>query len=47
MNDKRQKNQLELAFLAGGTGEAREAAKEGTESCMASAGKKAWPLANS
>ena len=38
MSDKRQKNQLELAFLAGGTGEAREAAKEGTESCMATRG---------
>src|ERR1051325_401423 len=32
MSDKRQKNQLELAFLAEDTGEAPRAAKEGTES---------------
>ena len=44
MNDKRQKNQLELAFLAGGTGEAREAAKEGTESCMATRGKESLAI---
>jgi RNA-directed DNA polymerase len=32
MSDKRQKNQLELAFLAEDTGETRRAAEEGTES---------------
>ena len=32
MSEKRQKNQLVLAFLVEDTGEARSAAKEGTES---------------
>ncbi len=31
MSDKRQNNQLELAFAAGGRGEALETASEGTE----------------
>ena len=35
MSDRRQKNQLELAFLAEDEGEARRAAKEGTESVTA------------
>ncbi|HEX2611924.1 MAG TPA: group II intron reverse transcriptase/maturase [Gemmatimonadales bacterium] len=35
MSDKRQKNQLVLAFLADDTGEARRAAEEGTESLTA------------
>ena len=35
MSDKRQKNQLVLAFLAEDTGEARRAAEEGTESLTA------------
>jgi RNA-directed DNA polymerase len=35
MNDKRQKNQLELAFMAEDGGEALRAAKEGTESFVA------------
>ena len=35
MSDRRQKNQLVLAFLAEDTGEARRAAGEGTESHMA------------
>jgi RNA-directed DNA polymerase len=35
MSGKRQKNQLVLAFLAEDTGEARRAAKEGTESLAA------------
>jgi len=35
MSDRRQKNQLELAFLAEETGEAPRAAKEGTESLAA------------
>lgn len=35
MSDKRQKNQLELAFLAEDTGEAQRAAIEGTESLAA------------
>ena len=35
MSDRRQKNQLELAFLAEDEGEARRAAKEGTESLTA------------
>ena len=35
MSDKRQKNQLKLAFMAEDAGEALRAAKEGTESLMA------------
>ena len=35
MNDRRQKNQLELAFMAGDTGEAPRAVSEGTESLVA------------
>ena len=35
MGDKRQKNQLKLAFMAEDTGEARRAAEEGTESLAA------------
>ena len=35
MSDRRQKNQLKLAFLAGDTGEAPSAAEEGTESLAA------------
>ncbi len=35
MGDKRQKNQLQLAFMAEGTGEALKAAKGGTESLRA------------
>ncbi len=35
MGDKRQKNQLKLAFMAEDTGEARRAAEEGTESLTA------------
>ena len=37
MGDKRQKNQLELAFAAESTGEAPTAAAEGTEAVAASA----------
>lgn len=35
MGEKRQKNQLELAFTYGGTGEARRAERKGTESSLA------------
>src|SRR4051812_31059387 len=35
MSDKRQKNQLKLAFMADDTGEAPSAAEEGTESLAA------------
>jgi RNA-directed DNA polymerase len=38
MSDKRQKNQLELAFMAEDTGEAPRAVKEGTESLAAKRG---------
>ena len=38
MSDKRQKNQLELAFMAEDTGEAQRAAIEGTESLAAKRG---------
>jgi RNA-directed DNA polymerase len=38
MSDKRQKNQLELAFMAEDTGEAQRAAMEGTESLRAERG---------
>lgn len=38
MSDKRQKNQLELAFMAEDTGEAQRAAMEGTESLAAKRG---------
>ena len=38
MSDKRQKNQLVLAFLAEDTGEAQRAAEEGTESLRAKRG---------
>lgn len=38
MSDKRQKNQLVLAFMAEDTGEARRAAMEGTESFAAKRG---------
>ena len=38
MSEKRQKNQLVLAFMAKDTGEARRAAMEGTESLAAKRG---------
>ena len=38
MSDKRQKNQLELAFLVEDTGEAPRSAEEGTESFRAKRG---------
>ena len=38
MSDKRQKNQLVLAFMAEDTGEAQRAASEGTESLAAKRG---------
>jgi len=41
-----QKNQLVLAFLAEGTGEAQRAAKEGTESLVAEVASNPGPVAN-
>ena len=47
MSDKRQKNQLVLAFMAEDTGEAQRAADEGTESLAAKRGTESPALANS
>jgi hypothetical protein len=47
MDDKRQKNQLELAFMEEDRGETPKGLPEGTESCVGKRGTEARPSPNS